>query len=427
MKTTSLGQLTRVEGHGKVELVQEHGRVVDARFSLHEAPRLFEALLLGRSFDEVAEIACRICSICSTVHKVAALQAVEQAIGCKINRQTRLLRELAVNGGQIESHALHLYCLALPDYLGVGGFPEVAQKAPHELQQGLRLKRCGNLIQEIIGGRAIHPFNLIIGGIGKIPDRSALRQLADDLETALQDTAATLELFLTMKNPFPELPQLPLCAIRSENAPLFGTMVQTSAGRLLAADECLSWLAEITAEHTHAKISTFSGTGPFMVGPSARMGLNSPAPEASFSSGSSAKNKNIPENFLDKTASPAFSNLDRAIELQQAVERSLYLVKNLLEHGLEQENPMPATPRQGQATALIEAPRGLLLHHYAFDEQGICTSAGIITPTSINQRAIELSLKAMLKAMDGAGYNEIKKEAERLVRCFDPCISCAVH
>lgn len=426
MKIHNLEQLTRVEGHGVVELLQEHGRVVDARFSLHEAPRLFEALLVGRCFDEVPEIACRICSICSTVHKVAALQAVELATDCTISRQTRTLRELAVNGGQIQNHALHLYCLALPDYLGVGGFPEVARKAPLELQQGLRLKRCGNLIQELIGGRAIHPFNLVVGGIGNIPGADELQQMADALEAALQDATATIELFAALEDPFPELPQLPLCAVNSDDAPLFGDTVHTSTGIDLSADACIRWLAEETAGHTHAKVSSFGGTGPFLVGPAARLGLAAPA-QGSAPKLRPSLQHHLRENVSAQTASPVFSNPARAIELKQAVERSLHLVKMFREQGLEQEPPASATPQQGRATGMLEAPRGLLLHSYAFDEQGRCTAADIITPTAINQRAIEVSLKALVKAMEGAGYDEVKRMAERLVRSFDPCISCAVH
>lgn len=122
-KVRAINQLARVEGHGRIRLEQQAGRVVGARLELYESMRLFEALVVGRRYDEIAEIVCRICSICSTVHKVAALQAVERALGLSVSQQTELLRQLAVQGGQIESHALHLFCLALPDYLAATVFP----------------------------------------------------------------------------------------------------------------------------------------------------------------------------------------------------------------------------------------------------------------------------------------------------------------
>ena len=223
--------MTRVEGHGSVELVRRGGRVVSARLKLFESPRFFEALLVGRRWDEVADIACRICSICSTVNKVAALQAVEQALAVQVSRQTGLLRQLAVQGGQIESHALHIFCLALPDYLGVGGFPGLAEAAPHELKLGLKIKALGNLIQEIVGGRAIHPFNLLPGGLGTVPAAAQLRLLADRLEAVHGDTVAVISYVSGLTENLAELPSLPGCAV-SGGPPLFGDHLATSSGVL---------------------------------------------------------------------------------------------------------------------------------------------------------------------------------------------------
>jgi len=414
-----IGQLTRVEGHGSVELLQEGGRVVDVRLSLHESPRLFEALLQGRRFDEVPEIACRICSICSTVHKVVALHAVEKAIGCEVSEQTRLLRELAVNGGQIESHALHIFFLALPDYLGVGGFPGLARVAPDELQRGLQLKRVGNLLQESIGGRAIHPFNLIIGGLGRGPALNDLQRLADALSGALENSLATVKLVAGLESLMPTLPAIPFCAVQG-TTPLFGDHLATSAGDRIPAAECSAWLAEEAAPHTHAKFSRFHGAGPFMAGPLARLSLAPPLSPLARSA-----HHDLAPRLGE--VSPAGGILARAVELLDAVERALELVHILMERGVVPEAPVPACPRSGEGASLAEAPRGTLLHSYAFDDRGRCVAADIITPTAINQAAMESSLKSLIKRMDGAGYDEVKAKAEQLVRCFDPCISCAVH
>ena len=402
--------LTRVEGHGSVELVKDGEKIVDARLHPHESPRLFEALLVGRRFDEVAEIACRICSICSTVHKVATLQALEQALGIQVSRQTGLLRELAVQGGQIESHALHIFCLALPDYLGVGGFPGLAAVAPQQLQQGLKIKAMGNLIQETVGGRATHPFNLMVGGMGTVPEPEQLQRLTDGLATVRDDLAAVIKFVSSLQESLPALPTPHTFAV-SGGPPLFGDRLVTTTGETIPADFAAIWLNEQIEPHSHAKVSRFDGETVFMVGPLARLNLS------------------MPTEYIDAlTGAPvSASMLARAIELRQATERAISIIAQLLTESLHKEKPVTVIPTAGEGTALIEAPRGVLLHSYRFDTRGICTGANIITPTAINQAAIEGSLKVLVAALDGADYDQVKTACERLVRCFDPCISCAVH
>ncbi len=406
----TIDMLTRVEGHGSVELIRDGGRVVDARLNLYESPRLFEALLVGRRFDEIADIACRICSICSTVHKVAALQAVEQALGVAISRQTGLLRELAVQGGQIESHALHIFCLALPDYLGVNGIHELATCAPEKLQMGLRIKKLGNLIQEIVGGRAIHPFNLLVGGLGRMPEADQLRYLGEHLAEVRDDVAASITYVFGLKDILPSLTTHSVCAV-SGGAPLFGDRLVTSTATAIPVSCAAAWLNEHVESHTHAKVSHFDEKATFLVGPLARVTLSMPAAYA----------------HLIEDVSIRSSLKARIIELQLAVERAQSLIKQLLDVGLKKEPPVTVVAAQGEGTALVEAPRGVLLHSYRFDDGGICTAANIITPTAINQGAIAASLKDLIVAMDGADYDQIRVAAEILIRCFDPCISCAVH
>lgn len=402
--------LTRVEGHGSVELIRDGGRIVDVRLDLHESPRLFEALFVGRRFDEIADIACRICSICSTVHKVAALQAVEQAMGIAVSRQTKLLRELAVQGGQIESHALHIYCLALPDYLGVNGVQELATIEPDRLQMGLRIKKMGNLIQETIGGRAIHPFNLLVGGVGKAPEVDQLKSLGEQLVAISDDVTASITYISGLHDILPPLALLPVCAV-SGGSPLFGNRLATSTGVDVTESLAAAWLDEQVEPHTNAKVSRFSETAAFMVGPLARLILSQPPKYMHF-----FENVSIRSSLIART-----------IELQQAVERAQVLIGKLLREGVKNEPQALDVPVKGEGTSLMEAPRGVLLHNYSFDDLGLCRTANIITPTAINQRAITASLKELVIAMDGAEYDETKTALELLIRCFDPCISCAVH
>ena len=410
MSIDKIDILTRVEGHGSIELIRDGGRIVDARLNLHESPRLFEALFVGRRFDEIADIACRICSICSTVHKVAALQAVEQALGLTVSRQTKLLRELAVQGGQIESHALHIFCLALPDYLGVNGIQELAVCAPEKLRVGLRIKKLGNLIQETVGGRAIHPFNLLVGGVGKAPEDDALKILGQQLARMQDDVAASVAFILDLDDILPQLAALPFCAV-SGGASLFGDILVTSNGREILANKAAEWFNEGVDANSHAKVSRFHDSSPFVVGPLARMLLSTPSKYADV--------------FTDTSIRSCLKA--RVIELELAVERAQILIGQLLDEGFKNEQPSAVISASGEGTSLVEAPRGTLLHMYRFDRSGICTAANIITPTAINQAAIAASLKELVVEMDGADYDQMKSATEILVRCYDPCISCAVH
>lgn len=401
--------LTRVEGHGSVELIRDGDRVVDARLNLSESPRFFEALLVGRRYDEIADIVCRICSICSTVHKVAALQAVEKAMGIQISRQTGLLRELAVHGGQIESHALNIFCLTLPDYLRVSGFQELSTIAPEQLRIGLRIKKLGNLIQEIVGGRAIHPFNLILGGMGRIPAALQLQQLREHILESRNDVATSVKYILELNDILPRLKTSPICAV-SGGPLLFGDHLTTSTGLTVPACSAADWLNEQVELHTHAKISLFDGKMPFMVGPLARLKLSEPM---------------YAHNVIGDSIISSIKA--RIIELQQSVERAFTLIEYLLDDGMEKETPVIIVPVQGEGTSLIEAPRGVLLHGYRFDNCGVCSAANIITPTAINQGAMTVSLKELTAVLDGIDYDQVRDLAEILIRCYDPCISCAVH
>lgn len=414
-----INQLARVEGHGRVRLVQRHGRVVGARLELYESLRLFEALVVGRCYDEIPDIVCRICSICSSVHKVAALQAVETALGVSVSLQTSLLRQLAVLGGQIESHALHLFCLALPDYFACESLVEVARQIPNELQRGLAIKALGNQIQEQIGGRAIHPFNLLLGGMGTVPTNDQLKRLADDLRVALSVAEATVSLMASLEMALPALPVIPGCAA-APGSSLFGSGLATTDGVRIKADDAYDWLDEQLADTGNAKLSNFGNQGPYLVGPLARLNLTvppEPAAHAAF----------VQHGAGLAAAPPTAANLARAIELLQAVEQAGCLIDHLLQNGLHPAEPVALRTTAGSATVLIEAPRGLLLHQYRFDTDGRCTAAQVVTPTAINQKAIALSLTALIDRLPDASADEFRQQAEQLVRCFDPCISCAVH
>lgn len=412
--------LTRVEGHGIARVYMDGKRAERVELALIEPPRLFEALLLGKSFEEVPEIICRICSLCSTIHRVTSLLAVENALGIDVSEETRLYRELIVNGGHIQSHALHLFCLALPDYYNAASFADLATHAPELLKLGLRIKGVGNLIQETVGGRLIHPVNIVPGGMGKRVNHAGLRELQVALETILPDTIEACNLFASFAVPGPPLPRSIFMAVQGEtSSPLFGDRLDLSNGRSFMASNYREALPEKVIGHSYAKQSRFEGEA-VIVGALARlnvgMGLTTMANQAFLD----AREKLIDTDIRG-------NNLAQAIELILAVECSLEIIATLLSFETKPDRPVSIAPRKGSGSAATEAPRGVLIHSYSFDNRGFCTAADIITPTAINQAAMERDLLALAREMEGADEAELKLKLEMLVRAYDPCISCAVH
>jgi sulfhydrogenase subunit alpha len=412
--------LTRVEGHGIARVYLDGKRAERVELALTEPPRLFEALLLGKSFEEVPEIICRICSLCSTVHRVTSLLAVENALGFDVSPVTRLYRELIVYGGQIQSHALHLFCLVLPDYYNVASFAELAIREPDLLKLGLKIKGVGNLIQETVGGRLIHPVNIIPGGMGKRLDRDGLLKLQEALEAILPDTVKAYDLFASFAALGPPLPRPGFMAVQGETAtPLFGDRLSLGNGRSVTAANYRRVLHETVVSHSNAKQCLFEGEEA-VVGALARLNvgikLSSRAAQAFF---------NAREKLI--TADIWSNNLAQAVELILSVELSLEIIATLLNFNKKSDKPVRIAPKKGSGSAATEAPRGVLIHSYSFDKKGFCTAADIITPTAINQAAIERDLLALARKMEGADYAELKLKLEMLVRAYDPCISCAVH
>lgn len=411
--------LSRVEGHGTLRVYLEGKHVERVELCLTESPRLFEALLLGRSFAEVPDIICRICSLCSTVHKVTALLAVEEALELAVSRTTRLTRELILHGGQLQSHALHLYCLLLPDLLEVKGVAELARQAPELLRAGLALKQVGNLIQEELGGRLIHPVNITLGGLGQRSSRDTLCRLRDAIEAVLPVCTDTLQLF-RQSFPFPPLPAPHYLAVETGESAFSGRELMQDSLPAIPVDGYREAITEWAVPHSHAKSSRVKGVVP-TVGALARLNLAPPAGGP------------VEELYREVRGAVAGQDL-RANALAQALE--LYgsalaardLVEELLQHDpADTGRPPVVTPAAGSGSAACEAPRGVLIHGYRFDASGLCCAADVITPTSLNQQALEDNLLALAKGLEGAEPAVLVASLERLVRCFDPCISCAVH
>ncbi|OIP41460.1 hypothetical protein AUJ95_03305 [Candidatus Desantisbacteria bacterium CG2_30_40_21] len=424
-KEIKIDHICRVEGHGGVTIDMERDIV---NIEVFEGSRFFEFLVVGKSYQEIPSIVCRICAICSISHMITALMAIENAFGIQISRQTMLLRELIHCGGMIESHGLHLFCLAAPDYLGVTSVITLAEKEPELASMGLRLKKLGNKIQEIIGGgRPIHPINLCIGGFGMIPEKHELLVLKKELEMAVDDGIKAVQFFSGI-DVFPVEPAEYFSALKPVNNKFgfFGESIRVSAGST-PGNECefeisdyRSVCHEVVVEHSRAKHSHYNDK-PFMVGALARIML--------FGDMLYGKSKEA-LTMTEITKNPLHNNLAQAIELVYASQRCLLIIDELLDTQMKDETPPEFQPKACTGTAALEVPRGTLYHHYEFDENGKNIKTDIITPTAINLANMERDVRGIVKSQKQDGILDeraISTKVGMLLRAYDPCISCSVH
>lgn len=421
-KSVVIGHLCRVEGHGGITVNIKDRRVVEVNADIFEGSRFFEPLTVGRYYNEVPPILSRICAICSAVHTITSIMAIENAFGVKVTPQTALLRDLLIQGGNIESHALHLFCLAVPDYLGYTGAISLATDKPELVRMGLDLKKLGNNIQETIGGRAVHPVNAVIGGFGRLPNKELLLGLKRRLKKGLRQALSAIDLMTTLRIPNFTESLTVYAALRSVDGKysFLGDRIVLSTGDSIDISKYKEVCNEQVVSHSHAKHSLFKSK-PFMVGALARMMLNGDkltgeAKKAMKKLGLSSLSQNVLHN-----------NSAQAIELVYAIERSLEIVEQFLKHGIKDEMPVKVKVKAGRGTAACEAPRGMLFHSYVFNRKGRITSTDVVTPTAQNLANMEKDFKISVERLINESKESLSGKLEMVARAYDPCISCSVH
>jgi coenzyme F420-reducing hydrogenase alpha subunit len=412
-------QVTRIEGHGNIVLNAKDGKIEELKWEVTESPRFFEAMLRGRYYEDVAHIASRICGICSIAHTTASIQATEAAFGVRPSEQTLLLRKLLYDAELIESHVLHAYFLAAPDCLGVGSvFPLVATHKEVVLR-ALKMKRLGYNLAEALAGRKTHPLSCVVGGFAKLPDLNELKALKKRLQDALVDLEATVELFKTLK--FPDfVRETEYIALKDpkEYAFISGQIGSTDAG-VTPLTNYLNVTNEFCVPHSTAKY-TKNKRDSYMVGALSRFNLSQDqllprAKQAAKALGLKAPNYN-----------PFMITVAQVVEAVHAVEESISLIDQIVARGLEEE-PNVVKVRAGRGVGAVEAPRGLLIHDYTYDKNGVVTKANCIIPTNQNHNNIQKDMEALVPRILKQPEDKIRLTLEMLVRAYDPCVSCSTH
>ena len=417
-KTIRVNTLARVEGEGSLYIKLVGERVADVKLKIYEPPRFFEAFLRGRHFSEAPDITARICGICPIAYQMSAVHAIERALGIQIPPAVRLLRRLFYCGEWIESHTLHVYMLHAPDFLGYADAIAMAKDHRAVVEKALRLKKIGNRIVQLLGGREIHPISAAVGGFYKVPTEQQLRELVGDLEWALEASLETVRWTASLE--FPNFEQdyefVALCHEREY--PFNEGRLVSNRGLDIDTAEYEDHFVELHVKHSNALHSVVRGRDSYLVGPLARFNLNfDKLPET------------VQRVAIDVGLRPPVKNIFRSIVVR-AVELVFACAEAL--RAIREYEP-PASPRVevhnriGVGQAITEAPRGILYHRYALDENGKILAAKIVPPTSQNQKRIEDDLREYAPRLVAAPIEEATWKCEQAIRSYDPCISCATH
>jgi coenzyme F420-reducing hydrogenase alpha subunit len=416
-RTIAIGAIARVEGEGALRVTVKDGEVRDVELRIFEPPRYFEAFLVGRHYTEVPDIVARICGICPVAYQMSAVHALEQAFGIVVPGPIRDLRRLLYCAEWIESHALHVYMLHAPDFLGYDGAIDMAKDHREVLTRGLRLKKAGNRLLTLLGGRSVHPVSVKVGGFSRVPTRDELQGLTDELLWARDAAVETVQWVAGFEKPEFRQDYIVAALVPEEEYPFNEGPIRSSHGLHIEACDFERHFTEHQVSYSTALHSTLNGES-YLAGPAARLQLNvsrlSPLARQAWEE----TNLSLP------IVNPFNAVVARSVEILFALEEALRVIKA---YDMPRLPSVPVVPRSGVGMACTEAPRGMLYHRYAVDEQGAIREAKIVPPTSQNQRRIEDDLRAFVPQVLSLSTKEAALACERVIRCYDPCISCATH
>jgi len=417
-RTIKVDYLARVEGEGALEVKLRGDRVQDVKLKIFEPPRLFEGFLKGRDFREAPDITARICGICPIAYQMSAAHALERVLGVKVDPAVRMLRRLFYCGEWIESHALHIYMLHAPDFLGYQDAIEMARDHKAAVEQALRLKKIGNALVALLGGREIHPISACVGGFYRVPTKKELQAIEGEMKWALDASIQTARFVAEFDFPDFEQEYEFVSLSHSNEYPLNEGRLVSNKGLDIDVAEYEEYFAEQHVKYSNALQSQIRKRGAYLVGPLARFNLNfEKLPDAARRTAAYCQLK-------PPVLNPFRSIVVRAIELVFACEEALRIIR-------EYEPPaaprVEVRPRAGTGAAITEAPRGSLYHRYQIDADGKIISARIVPPTSQNQKRIEEDLWHFVPQIATKPVEEVTLRCEQAIRNYDPCISCATH
>jgi len=417
-KTIKVDYLARVEGEGALHVNINGSKVEDVRLEIFEPPRFFEAFLQGRHFTETPDIVARICGICPVAYQMSAVHALENALGVKVSGALRDMRRLLYCGEWIESHVLHIYMLHAPDFLGYESAIDMAKDHRAVVERGLQMKKAGNELLRVLGGREIHPINVRVGGFYKAPPRRELAALLDSMKWARDAAIETVRWAAGLDFPDFDRDYEFVALHHGDEYPMNEGRIVSSAGLDIDVGDYEAHFEERHVPHSTALHSAIRERGSYFTGPMARFNLNhallAPA----------ARDLAREVGLVAPCRNPFKSILVRAIEVLHAFDEAVRLIES---YEAPATPAVEITPGAGTGCGCTEAPRGILFHRYRLDEAGLIAEARIVPPTSQNQAMIEEDLRDLVERNIEMADQELQHKCEQSIRNYDPCISCATH
>ena len=414
--------VTRVEGHGNIVVRAKDGTIEKSEWQVPEAPRFFEAMVRGRSYQDIQTVVSRICGICSVTHSLAAIKAIEDAMDIEVSQQTQLLRILTHYGEQLESHALHVGYLVAPDLLGQKSVVPLVASHPEVVKTVIALHRAGNRVMEVLAGRKTHPVRLVPGGFTMLPTEDDLAALKQVLEESIPHLKTLAQVVADLAGGLPAFDRDTeyISLVNPPTYPFYhGEIGSTDTDEQIPVQGFEQVVNEYVHPQSTAKWCKWHRAS-YAVGALARFNLN-----AEYLQPMAAETAEF--LGLQKGAcNPFLNNVAQVVESVQVVERSLQIFEQLLSAGISPERPA-VEPKAGEGVGGVEAPRGILFHKYAFDENGLCTKANLCIPTNQNHANIQEDFNAFVPQIIDREQDEIRLLMEMLVRSYDPCISCSTH
>ncbi len=410
--------IARVEGEGSFYVKLKDDKVKESRLKIFEPPRFFEGFLQGRSFREVPDITARICGICPVAYQMSSVHAMEKICGYQASPVIRSLRRLLYCGEWIESHALHTFMLHAPDFLGYPDAITMAKDHKEWVQKALILKKTGNDIVNILGGREIHPINVKVGGFYRYPQKSDFEELRTRLKTAQEIAYDATKWMSGLEFPDFEYDYEFVAMSHPSEYPM-------NEGRLISNKgldiDVREYEKHFTEEHMYYSTTLHTLLDKVRViftGPLARFNLN-------FEQLSKDSKKLAREIKLSPNCKNPFKSLlVRMVETFYACGEAIDIIDK---YKYPEKIEDHVEPKSGKAEAVTEAPRGILFHRYEIDKKGIIKNARIVAPTSHNQRIIESDLRRLVEKFHHLNDQLLTERCEQSVRNYDPCISCSTH
>jgi len=414
--------ITRVEGHGNIVVDVDAGKIEKIQWQVPEAPRFFEAMVVGREYEDVATITSRICGICSIGHTFASLKATEAAMGIELSETTRMLRELLLHGETLQSHILHVCYLVVPDLLKVGSVFPLIQSHKDVVLLVTKLHRLANEMCDVIGGRTTHPIRARVGHFSKLPEKKELEELKTRLTESVEDLKKLADVVKSLAGGIPNFTrETEYLALTYDKEYAFydGVCTTNDIDKTIPVSRYKDVVNEFIVPQSTAKYGKFN-RGSFMVGALARYNNN----YKQLTPLSTTVAEMLGLNGVNYN--PFMNNIAQVVESVFAVERSLAIIDWLLDQDLKQEKPGYKV-KAGAGVGAVEVPRGILFHEYEYDDDGLCRKANCVIPTNLNHNNIQLDMEKMVPEMMGLGKEELQFQLEMLVRAYDPCISCSTH